>query len=84
MNRFTSDLGALDENLIITLYETIEIILRSAFVFLLIIILKPVMVLPTVAVLAILFLLRQHYIPTNRAIRRIDSISKDLTIYLEI
>ena len=76
MNRFTHDIGALDEFLVMTMYDTILILLQCIFVFMLICILNPVLILPTILIIGALCMMRQYYIPTSRALKRIDAISK--------
>jgi len=59
-----------------SLYETIRDILECLFIFLLIAILNPILIVPTLLIFGLLWMLRQYYIPTSRALKRIDATSK--------
>ena len=81
MNRFTHDIGAIDEHLILAFFETIDISIHSIFVFLLVVVLNPIMIVPTIVIISLFYLVRQHYIPTSRALKRIDAISKPICTF---
>jgi len=76
MNRFTFDTRTLDELLSFSLYETIRDSLECIFIFGLIAIVNPITILPTLLIFGLLWMIRQYYLPTSRALKRVDAISK--------
>lgn len=76
MNRFTKDLGSMDELLPPTFFDMILIFSNVAGVFVLIIISNYYSVIPTVIVLIILAVIQRYYVCTARDVKRIEGVSK--------
>ncbi|OXA59787.1 Multidrug resistance-associated protein 4 [Folsomia candida] len=76
MNRFTKDLGHMDELLPPVFFETTIILLQMAGVLAIVIVANWVIAIPAVVVIVVLILLRQFYIRTARAVKRIEGMSK--------
>jgi len=74
MNRFTKDLGSMDELLPPTFFDMIMVFLQLFGVIGIVIASNVYMTIPAVIVLGILFILRKYYIGTARAIKRIEGV----------
>ncbi|ODN00558.1 Multidrug resistance-associated protein 4 [Orchesella cincta] len=76
MNRFTKDLGSMDEQLPPTFFDMIMIFVNVLGVFVLIVISNYYAIVPTVIVLALLVLVQRFYLTTARDIKRIEGVTK--------
>ncbi|CAL8104328.1 unnamed protein product [Orchesella dallaii] len=76
MNRFTKDLGSMDELLPPTFFDMIIIFVNVAGVFVLIIISNYYAIVPTVIVLFILAFVQRYYVATARDVKRIEGVTK--------
>ncbi|OXA46434.1 Multidrug resistance-associated protein 4 [Folsomia candida] len=76
MNRFTKDLGSMDELLPYAMFDAITIFLLMLTMVALIISSNYYMAIPTFALLIILFVIRQYYIKTARAVKRIEALTR--------
>lgn len=76
MNRFTKDIGTIDELLPLALMDTLTIFLQIFGVIVVVIISNYYLAVPTVLLFAALYLIRRFFIETARDVKRIESISK--------
>ncbi|CAL8104322.1 unnamed protein product [Orchesella dallaii] len=76
MNRFTKDLGSMDELLPPTFFDMMMIFVNVAGVFVLIIISNYYTIVPTVIVLVILGYVQRLYLATARDVKRIEGVTK--------
>ncbi len=78
MNRFTKDLGAMDELLPYSFFDAVTIFLLMVSMVILIIIANVYMAIPTGFLLIGLFGLRAYFIRTARDVKRIEAICKKI------
>lgn len=78
MNRFTKDLGAMDELLPYSFFDAVTIFLLMVSMVILIIIANYYMAIPTGLLLIGLFSLRAYFIRTARDVKRIEAICKEI------
>nr|CAH7760502.1 unnamed protein product [Callosobruchus chinensis] len=76
LNRFSKDIGSLDELLPVTLLDTVQIGLRVLAISIVIGSLSYWITIPTIVILVIFYLLRTVYLQTSTAVKRIESITK--------
>lgn len=76
MNRFTKDLGSLDEMLPPTFFDMLIIFSMMGGIGILVTLANYYMVVPAVILVVALYLLATFYITSARAIKRIEGISK--------
>lgn len=76
MNRFTKDLGSMDELLPPTFFDMILVFSNVAGVFVLIIISNYYSVIPTVIILIVLAVMQRYYVCTARDVKRIEGVCK--------
>jgi ATP-binding cassette subfamily C (CFTR/MRP) protein 4 len=75
MNRFTKDLGAIDEQLPPAFVEFITIFLNMIGAVSVVIISNYFLSVPTVFLFIALFLMRRYFVQTARDLKRIEAIS---------
>jgi len=78
MNRFTKDIGSMDELLPYAFFDAVTIFLLMVTMVTLIIIANAYMAIPTAVLLVLLFLVRAYYIHTARDVKRIEAVSKSI------
>ncbi|CAL8104285.1 unnamed protein product [Orchesella dallaii] len=76
MNRFTKDIGAMDELLPYAFFDAITIFLLMISMVILIIVSNYYMSIPTGILIIGLFAMRQYFIKTARDVKRIEAISR--------
>lgn len=76
LNRFSSDMGSIDEQLPLIFLETVQIAFLVAATILVIGTLNPWMYLPTVIMFVIFYILRMIYLKTSRDVKRLEGTSK--------
>nr|CAI5849598.1 unnamed protein product [Callosobruchus analis] len=76
LNRFSKDIGSLDELLPFTLLDTVQIGLRVLAISIVIGSLSYWITIPTIVILVIFYLLRTVYLQTSTAVKRIESITR--------
>jgi len=76
MNRFTKDIGALDELLPFAFFDAVTIFLLLVSMVILIVIANYYIIVPTVLLMLSLYFVRRYYIATARDVKRIEAISK--------
>lgn len=78
MNRFTKDMGSMDELLAATLFDMLIVLADMAGVIVVIIISNYYMAPPAIIVLLMLWWIRRFYVATARDVKRIEGISKQV------
>ncbi|VEN61107.1 unnamed protein product [Callosobruchus maculatus] len=76
LNRFSKDIGSLDELLPFTLLDTVQIGLRVLAISIVIGSLSYWIIIPSIVILVIFYLLRTVYLQTSTAVKRIESITR--------
>ncbi|XP_018570688.1 probable multidrug resistance-associated protein lethal(2)03659 [Anoplophora glabripennis] len=76
LNRFSKDLGTIDEYIPSVMIDVIEIALLLLGVIILSSIVNPWLLLPSTVVMILFYFLRLIYIETSRSVKRIESITK--------
>ncbi|XP_066255316.1 probable multidrug resistance-associated protein lethal(2)03659 isoform X2 [Euwallacea similis] len=76
LNRFSSDMGAIDEQLPLIFLETVQIAFLVAATIVIIGTLNPWMYLPTVIMIVIFYILRIIYLKTSRDVKRIEGTTR--------
>lgn len=76
MNRFSKDMGAMDEILPRTMLEFFQILMTALGVLLLIFIVNFWMILPAFVVGGVFYVIRIYYLKTAQSINRLEGISK--------
>ena len=74
LNRFSKDVGFLDDLLPIVLLEFIEMFVRFIFILITAVVANPWLVIAAVAVILALFLFRWYYLKTARDVKRLEAI----------
>lgn len=76
LNRFSKDIGTIDESLPVTLMDCLQIGLNLIGSIIIIGIVSPLLIIPTVAMSVVFYFLRLFYIRTSRSLKRLQGISK--------
>ncbi|KAJ9591425.1 hypothetical protein L9F63_002031, partial [Diploptera punctata] len=76
LNRFSKDMGSVDESLPMTLLDCIQIGLSVMGVVLLVAIVNLWLLIPTVFMFVMFYLLRMYYLSTSRSLKRLDGITR--------
>lgn len=76
LNRFSKDMGAVDELLPIALIDSIQIGLALLGIIVVVAIASPWLLIPTVVIGIIFYYLRVIYLATSRSVKRLEGISK--------
>lgn len=80
LNRFSKDMGAVDELLPIALIDCIQIGLALLGIIIVVSIASPWLLIPTVIIGIVFYYLRVFYLATSRSVKRLEGISE----YLEL
>lgn len=76
LNRFSKDMGQVDEILPAVMMDVIQIFLALGGIVIVIAIVNPLFLIPTVVLGIIFYQLRTFYLKTSRNIKRLEAISK--------
>ncbi|PSN47504.1 hypothetical protein C0J52_02254 [Blattella germanica] len=76
LNRFSKDMGSIDESLPYTMFDCIQIGLSVVGVVLLVSIVNLWLLIPTVFMFIMFYLIRQFYLTTARSLKRLESIAR--------
>ncbi|KAK0081216.1 hypothetical protein PV326_007800 [Microctonus aethiopoides] len=76
LNRFSKDMGLIDELLPVTVIECIQIALGVIGTIVVITISNPWLLIPTVIISILYYLLRAFYIETSRSVKRIEGVTR--------
>uniref|UniRef100_A0A0K2UZH0 ATP-binding cassette sub-family C member 4 n=1 Tax=Lepeophtheirus salmonis TaxID=72036 RepID=A0A0K2UZH0_LEPSM len=80
LNRFSKDIGSLDDLLPLALSDTSLIFLNAVGMFGLIISTEPKVLIPLGVILIILLILRKYYLNASRSVKRLEGITKSPVI----
>lgn len=76
LNRFSKDMGAIDELLPAAMIDCLQIGLALLGIIIVVAIVNPWLMIPTVLVGFIFYLLRNFYLATSRSVKRLEGVSK--------
>ncbi|XP_074031118.1 ATP-binding cassette subfamily C member 4-like [Leptinotarsa decemlineata] len=76
LNRFSKDIGTVDETLPIAIVDTIQIGLTVVAITLVIASLNPWIIAPTMIILIIFYILRKKFLVSSRNIKRVEAITR--------
>lgn len=76
MNRFSKDMGAIDELLPAAMIDCLQIGLTLLGIIIVVAIVNPLLLVPTLISGLVFYLLRRIYLPTGRSIKRLEGVSK--------
>ncbi|KAG5894560.1 hypothetical protein JTB14_021542 [Gonioctena quinquepunctata] len=76
LNRFSKDIGAIDESLPLTIVDTMQIGLTVLAITLVIATMNPWILIPTVIILIIFHFIRQAFLSSSRNIKRVEAITR--------
>jgi ATP-binding cassette subfamily C (CFTR/MRP) protein 4 len=76
LNRFSRDIGLIDESLPLSLMDTIEIALNVVAITVIISIINPWILIPTVVMFALFYYYRIIFLASSRNLKRIEGISE--------
>ncbi|KAJ8954554.1 hypothetical protein NQ318_000788 [Aromia moschata] len=76
LNRFSKDIGSVDETLPLTIVDTMQIGLTVAAISLVIGSLNPWIILLTVIILIIFYLIRRVFLATSRDVKRVEGVTR--------
>lgn len=76
LNRFSKDMGAIDEILPGVMLDVVQIGLTLIGVIVIVAIINPWLMLPTLVVIILFLCLRKFYIATSRNVKRLEGVSK--------
>ncbi|KAF2880617.1 hypothetical protein ILUMI_25557 [Ignelater luminosus] len=76
LNRFSKDLGAIDEFLPNAMIDTFQIMLNLLGVVLVVSLISYYLLIPTIAVCILFYMLRRYYLYTSRSVKRLEGITR--------
>ncbi|KAJ8929216.1 hypothetical protein NQ314_018095 [Rhamnusium bicolor] len=76
LNRFSKDIGAVDETLPITMIDTVQVGLTVLGISLLVGSLNPWIFIPTLIILTIFYCLRLVFLATSRDVKRVEAVTR--------
>ncbi|PNF26824.1 hypothetical protein B7P43_G17385 [Cryptotermes secundus] len=76
LNRFTKDMGAIDETLPGTMMDCVQRTLMMLGVIVVVAVVNYWMLIPTVVMLVVFYILRIYYVATSRSIKRLEGITR--------
>ncbi|XP_012251875.1 probable multidrug resistance-associated protein lethal(2)03659 [Athalia rosae] len=76
LNRFSKDMGAIDELLPMSMVDVMQIGLALFGVIIIVAVVNPWLIIPTCIILGLLYLLRVFYISTSRSVKRLEGITR--------
>uniref|UniRef100_V5G0E4 Putative multidrug resistance-associated protein lethal(2)03659 n=2 Tax=Anoplophora glabripennis TaxID=217634 RepID=V5G0E4_ANOGL len=76
LNRFSKDIGAVDETLPITIVDTVQIGLTVLAISIVIGSLNPWIFLPTIIILTIFYCIRLVFLATSRDVKRVEAVTR--------
>lgn len=76
LNRFSKDMGNVDDRLPLVLVETLQIFLNVFAVVIMVIIINYWLAIPSVVIVIIFYFLRIFFLKTSRAVKRLEGTSK--------
>lgn len=76
LNRFSKDMGQVDEILPSVMMDVLQIFLSLFGIVIVIAIVNPIFLIPTVILAVLFYYLRSFYLKTSRDVKRLEAISK--------
>lgn len=76
LNRFSKDIGAIDELLPSAIIDSLQIGLVLLGIIIIVSVVNPWLLLPTVVIAFIFYFLRNFYLATSRNVKRLEGVSK--------
>ncbi|XP_069701973.1 probable multidrug resistance-associated protein lethal(2)03659 isoform X2 [Periplaneta americana] len=76
LNRFTKDMGSVDESLPLTMMDCVQIGLSLLGVVIVVAIVNVWLMIPTLVMFILFYVLRRYYLSTSRSLKRLDGITK--------
>ena len=76
MNRFSKDMGSLDETLPLTVYDFVMCALLIASIVLVAGVVNPWVFIPVTPLIILFYMIRKYYLQTSRDIKRLEATSK--------
>lgn len=76
LNRFSKDMGQIDEILPSVMMDVIQIFLSLSGIVIVVAVINPLFLVPTLVLAVIFYYLRSFYLKTSRAVKRIEGVSK--------
>ncbi|XP_061393041.1 probable multidrug resistance-associated protein lethal(2)03659 [Musca vetustissima] len=76
LNRFSKDMGQIDENLPSVMIDAIQIFLSIFAIVVVISVINPLYLLPTMVLVLIFYNLRAFYLKTSRSVKRLEAINR--------
>lgn len=81
MNRFSNDMGVIDELLPRATLEAIQVFLVMAGILMIVFIVSPLMIIPTALLGIMFYVFRVVYLKTVQDVKRLEGISKSFKLY---
>lgn len=81
LNRFSKDIGAVDELLPKAFLEAIQIFMVMSGILIMVFIVSPWMIVPTVFLAGFMFMVRKVYLSSAQDVKRLEGISKNSACY---
>ena len=76
LNRFSKDIGSIDEILPISIFDVLRIFAEIICVFVIVIYASPYVAIPTIFVGIIFYIFRRFYLKTSRSVKRLEGVTK--------
>lgn len=76
LNRFSKDIGAVDELLPAAIIDSLQIGLALLGIVVMVSVVNPWLLLPTAVIGVVFYLLRNFYLTTSRNVKRLEGVSK--------
>ncbi|RZC40830.1 uncharacterized protein BDFB_005146, partial [Asbolus verrucosus] len=80
LNRFSKDLGTVDEYLPLTLYECLRSVCVLSSIIILISYVNLIFLIPATVVFILLYFIRRFYLPTGRSLKRLEAATRSPVI----
>lgn len=77
LNRFSKDMGQIDEVLPMTIVDVFQIFLALAGIIAVVAVVNPYTLIPTIFIAILFYYLRRFYLMSSRNLKRMDAISKN-------
>lgn len=84
LNRFSKDMGSIDELLPSAMIDCLQIGLALLGIIVVVAIVSPWLMIPTVVVGIVFYLLRIFYLRTSRNIKRLEGVSESLNLFIKV
>ena len=76
LNRFSKDIGSIDEILPLAIFDVLRIFAEITCVFVIVIYASPYVAIPTIFVGIIFYIFRRFYLKTSRSVKRLEGVTK--------